>query len=203
MSSRYVACNKRPSLSIFIAIQVLLNYSSLFNGRCRCLIEICNSGVPVLFPRCLHGFCMLQTCSICSASLRNRFITKWDIGPHLTKNEAMVRGGLLRKIAIIIIWSVAWTTNPIVIVQKSNDGPIVLLALPIVSVVLLSAKDNMIVSRCCYADVCLRVRCRAVYYCRQCHGDVNDTRVIKKCKCKSGEQRLQFPLQPPNVPLGV
>ncbi|ELU08381.1 hypothetical protein CAPTEDRAFT_138076 [Capitella teleta] len=26
---------------------------------------------------------------------------------------------------------------------------------------------------------------RAVFYCRQCHGDVNETRAIKKCKCKS------------------
>ena len=28
---------------------------------------------------------------------------------------------------------------------------------------------------------------RACYYCKNCHGDVEDVRAIKKCRCKASE----------------
>ena len=34
--------------------------------------------------------------------------------------------------------------------------------------------------------------CRACYYCKQCHGDVNDVRAIKKCRCKTCEWFLMI-----------
>lgn len=33
---------------------------------------------------------------------------------------------------------------------------------------------------------------RAFYYCKQCHEDIQDVTMIKKCKCKNRKQKKKF-----------